>query len=126
MPKFDLPVRPDRTPRDVPPLPVRGRRLLAAAATALLLAPSGFGRAAETGTFHLRCTNPASGTSWPIVVDLPRQQVDSRAATITDQWISWADPQQGVYDLNRATGSLRFRNASSTGGYYLFYTCRPD
>jgi hypothetical protein len=84
------------------------------------------GWAAETGVQHLRCTNPASGTSWQITVDLDHSTVDSQPAKITDSWISWPDPKQGAYDLERATGKLQFRNASSTGGYYLFYTCHPE
>ena len=79
-----------------------------------------------TAILHLRCTNPASGASWPIVVDLDHGRVDSLAATITDKWISWHDPKQGFFDLERATGKLQFRNASSTGGYFLHYTCRPE
>ena len=84
------------------------------------------GWAAETGIQHLRCTNPASGSSWPITVDLGHGTVDSQPATITDSSISWPDPKQGTYDLERATGKLQFRNASSTGGYYLSYNCHPE
>ena len=94
------------------------------AAGALLLASTGSGRAVAAGILHLRCTNPASGTSWPITVDLDHSRVDSLAATITDEWINWHDPKQGVFELERATGRLQFRNASSTGGYFLYYTCR--
>jgi hypothetical protein len=84
------------------------------------------GWAAGTGVQHLRCTNPASGTNWSITVDLDHGTVDSQPAKITDGWISWPDPKQGSFDLERATGKLQFRNASSTGGYYLFYTCHPE
>jgi hypothetical protein len=94
------------------------------AAGALMLAAAGDGRAAAV--LHLRCTNRASGASWPIVVDLEHGRVGSLAATITDEWISWHDPQQGFFDLERATGKLQIRNASSTGGYFLYYICRPD
>ncbi len=106
----------------------RRRRLLlcAIAAGALLLASAGDGRAAGSGILHLRCTNPASGASWPIVVDLDHGRVGSLPATITDRSISWHDPKQGFFDLERATGKLQFRNASSTGGYFLYYTCRPE
>ena len=93
-------------------------------AASVPVAPGGW--AAETGTLHLRCTNQASGASWPIVVDLDHKLVDSLPATITDERISWPDPKQGIFDLERATGKLQFRNASSTGGYYLYYTCRPE
>jgi hypothetical protein len=75
---------------------------------------------------RLRCTNPASGANWPIIVDLDRNRVDSLPATITDQSISWRDPKQGFFDLDRTTGRLEMRNASSTGGYFLHYMCRPE
>lgn len=97
------------------------------AGLALLLAAAGDARAAAIGgSLHLRCTNPASGTSWPIVVDLDQGRVNSLPATITDKRISWHDPKQGYFDFDRATGQLQFRNASSTGGYFLHYTCRPE
>jgi hypothetical protein len=82
--------------------------------------------AAEAGVLHLSCTNPASGTIWPVVVDIDHGKVDSAAATITDKWVSWGDTSRGFYDLERATGKLRFRNASSTGGYFLYYQCRAE
>ncbi len=104
----------------------RGAMVSAIAAVALLLASAGDARAAPTGTLRLRCTNSASGASWPMVVDLDRGRVDSVAATITDQWISWHDPNQGFFDFERATGKLQFRNASSTGGYFLYYTCQRE
>jgi hypothetical protein len=89
-----------------------------------LVAPANGGETA-LGQLHLRCTNPASGASWPIVIDLDRNRVNSSAATITDRWISWRDPNRGFFDLDRATGKLELRNASSTGGYFLHYQCDP-
>jgi hypothetical protein len=120
---------PARTPHARGGKHPRARRWLACglAAGALLLATTGDARAAATGgSLRLRCTNPASGTSWPIVVDLDHSRVDSLAATITDRRITWHDPNQGYFDFDRATGQLQFRNASSTGGYFLHYTCRPE
>ncbi len=108
---------------------VGGRRLLRpslALALTLLLVSAEAGRGAEAGLLHLRCANDASGASWPLVVDLDRRRVDSQAATITDRWIRWQDAKQGYWDLERATGKLQFRNASSTGGYFLYYTCRRE
>jgi hypothetical protein len=106
----------------------RGRRWMipAIAAGVLLLASAGDGRAAAEGVLHLRCTNRASGANWPLVVDLGRDRVDSLPATISDDWISWHDPKQGFFELERATGKLQLRNASATGGYFLYYTCRPE
>ena len=95
-------------------------------AAATLIAATSVGAGAATETLRLRCTNPTSGANWPVVVDLVREQVDSLPATITEQWISWHDPKLGYFDLERPTGSLRLRNASSTGGYFLYYRCRPD
>lgn len=94
-------------------------------AGASLFASVGDARA-TAGTLHLRCTNPVSGANWPIVVDLDHGRVGSLSATVTDKWISWHDPDQGFYDLERATGKLQLRNASSTGGYFLNYICRPE
>jgi hypothetical protein len=95
-------------------------------AAVLLIASANHGRAAAGGILRLRCTNTASGTSWPIVVDLEHGRVDSQSATITDKWITWRDPKQGFFDFERDTGKLQFRNASSTGGYFLYYTCRQE
>jgi|SRR5579863_5893960 len=102
------------------------KRLLRLLFGALLLVPAGIGSAADADIRHLRCTNPASGTSWSIVVDLGHRRVDAQPATITGSSISWRDAKYGAYDLDRATGNLRFRYASSTGGSYLYYTCRPE
>jgi hypothetical protein len=103
-----------------------GRRFKAAAlfAGATLFAGSPPGQTAAI--LHLRCTNPASGANWPLAVDFERGRVDALPATITQQWISWHDPQAGFFDLERATGRLELRNASSTGGYFLHYRCRPE
>jgi hypothetical protein len=84
------------------------------------------GWAAEAGVQHLRCTNPASGANWQVTVDLDHHTVDSQPAKISESWISWPDAKQGSFDLERATGKLQFRNASSTGGYYLIYSCRTE
>lgn len=83
------------------------------------------GYAAETGLLHLRCTNP-SGANWSIDVDLEHGVVNSRPARITDSWISWRDPKAGIFEFERATGKLQLRAASSTGGFFLHYTCQPE
>jgi hypothetical protein len=102
------------------------RGVAGAAAATILLAGAGQPPPAAAGTLHLRCTNAASGATWPLAVDLDRSRVDSLPATITKKWISWHDPQAGFFDLERDTGQLQLRNASSTGGYFLHYFCRPD
>ena len=87
---------------------------------------STFGEAAETGLLHFRCTNPTGGASWAVVVDLDKGLVDAQPAKITDSWISWHNPGGGIYELERATGNLQLRAASSTGGYFLHYICQPE
>jgi hypothetical protein len=82
--------------------------------------------AADAGMLHLRCTNPVGGANWPVVIDLDHGLVDSLPATITAKWISWSDRGGGVYELERATGKLQLRAASTTGGYFLHYTCQPE
>ncbi len=81
---------------------------------------------AAADTLNLRCTNAASGSSWDIAVDPDHGRVDNIAAEINGASITWRDPENRVYELNRGTGALRMRNASSTGGYFLYYTCRPE
>src|SRR5512146_1628576 len=84
----------------------------AVVSAALLLAAGGAGAADAGGRLNLRCTNPASGASWPVVVDTGQRLVNAQPATIGEAWISWRDPNGGIYELERATGQLRFRNAS--------------
>lgn len=81
---------------------------------------------AAAATLNLRCTNPASGASWPVAIDLDHARVGAFPAEISEKWIRWHDPQAGYFDLERATGKLRLRNASSTGGYFLHYVCRRE
>ena len=88
--------------------------------------PVARGLAAEAGVLHLRCTNPVGGANWPVVVDLDHSLVDSFSATITDKWIKWQDAKGGIYEFERATGKLQLRAASTTGGYFLHYTCQPE
>lgn len=93
-------------------------------ATVAMAAPSGL--AADTGVLHLRCTNAANGASWVVTVDLDKSLVDSRPATISDGAIKWRDPGGGTFEFDRATGKLQLRVASSTGGNFLHYTCKPE
>ena len=88
--------------------------------------PTVSGWTAESGLLHLRCTNPVGGANWPVAVDLDHNLVDSRPATISGGWIKWTDGKGGIYELERATGKLQLRAASTTGGYFLHYTCQPE
>jgi hypothetical protein len=89
------------------------------------LAPAVGAGAAETGLLHLSCTNSANGASFPVVVDLDHALVDGQPATITDTLITWRDPKGGTYELERATEKLQLRSASSTGGFFIHFTCKP-
>jgi hypothetical protein len=99
--------------------------------TALALGISGLpfmgappAQAAET-TFQ--CINPASGTTWNLKIDDERQTADALSAEITTTRAMWHDiVRGGFYELDRKTGLLTFRNASSTGGYMLYYRCHEN
>jgi hypothetical protein len=85
------------------------------------------GWAAEPKQLRLSCVNRVGGAQLSIVVDLDAHLIDSLpATTFNDTWISWHDRNRGYLDLERATGKLDIRNASSTGGYFLHYQCRPE
>ncbi|MGH6811431.1 MAG: hypothetical protein ACREDM_03515 [Methylocella sp.] len=72
-----------------------------------------------------QCTNPKSGTTWDVKVDYDRSTADSFPAKITDSRITWHDTLHGgYYYLDRASGALTFKNATTTGGYAIHDTCR--
>lgn len=101
------------------------RRLATLAIAASLLLPSPLRAFAGGATARLRCANPASGAQWEIVVDYGRRRVDSFPAEITRARIRWRDTRRGgIYDLDRKTGALTVRFASSTGGYFLYDRCQ--
>lgn len=82
---------------------------------------------AEGGETAITCINPASGTSWQIMVDHHRRTVDSNPARISDTEISWRDAKDSWnYTLNRKSGALTVSYASSTGGNILFDRCKLD
>lgn len=72
------------------------------------------------------CSNPGGDASWELTVDFTTNTADGFPARISDQWISWHDTAKGgYYDLDRQSGALTVRFASSTGGYFLHDTCQP-
>ncbi len=101
-------------------------RVLAAGIASLAASfavPTIDGDAQETET-AITCTNPVSGTSWQIVIDLGKATVDSNRAKITGTEISWFDPRDGGnYTLDRTSGDLTASVASSTGGYFRHGRC---
>ena len=109
---------------------VTGRQLSAAAKQAALAAgfalPMTAASAAPGGVLLMRCTNPVGGATWSIAIDLDHQLVDTRPAKISGDWISWRDEHGGIYELERETGKLQLRAASTTGGYFLHYFCQPE
>jgi hypothetical protein len=102
------------------------RTLSSVAATALSTAACG-GDSAHAATLTFRCTNSKSGTTWEVKVDYDRSTADSFPAEIGGSQIVWHDTLHGgYYYLDRASGALTFRNASSTGGYSTHHTCHAD
>jgi hypothetical protein len=102
----------------------RTLRSLVAAAISTVACGGDFARAA---TITFRCTNPKSGTTWEVKVDYNRSTADSFPAKINGSQIAWHDTLHGgYYYLDRASGALTFRNASSTGGYATHHTCHAD
>ncbi|MDR3533139.1 MAG: hypothetical protein P4L90_21585 [Rhodopila sp.] len=90
----------------------------------LLIAANG--QPARAAPTTITCTNPGSAAAWEVRLDFDRGEVDGFPARITDRWISWHDTLNGgYYDLDRASGALTVRFASSTGGYFLHDTCQP-
>lgn len=101
-------------------------RMLTAAMVGLaggLAVPTIDGYAQESET-ALTCTNPVSGASWQIRIDYRKPAVDSHPAAISGAGISWFDPKDGSNNtLNRQSGELTARVASSTGGYFRRARC---
>lgn len=79
----------------------------------------------QAKTVPLRCMNNASGYRWSVEVDFDHSKVDSQPAEISTAMISWYDPSdEAYYDLDRGSGALTVRHASSVGGYFLYHSCR--
>lgn len=74
---------------------------------------------------RLRCTNPASGTTWDVAIDPVKRTADSFPAEITARSIEWRDlARGGRYEFDRASGELTVVYASSMGGTFLKDQCR--
>jgi hypothetical protein len=75
-------------------------------------------------TKHVVCRNVTSGASWSIAINDDKQTVDDFPASFSGDEVAWFDfHDSGHYILDRATGSLIGRFASSTGGYSLTHHC---
>jgi hypothetical protein len=99
----------------------RVRHLVAIAALATCIAAA----SGDGPPLEITCTNPASGTSWQISVDLGKSTVDANPARIDDTAIAWRDARDGTsYALDRRTGALTATVPSSTGGYFLHHRCQ--
>ena len=101
-------------------------RLLAAGIAGLaagFAVPTIDGEAQESEA-AITCTNPASGTSWQILIDYRKATVDAHPAEIKQAEITWFDPKDGGnYKLDRRSGDLTASVASSTGGYFRHGRC---
>jgi hypothetical protein len=102
-------------------------RAAAAALLAMGLFAPAPGFAAQPGAAAITCTNPNSGTSWPISIDYAAATVDSYPASISDTTITWRNAKDlGHYTLDRKSGDLTIIYASSTGGYFVYDKCRLE
>ena len=92
-----------------------------------VVAPYFAGNRSEPGkpAVTLDCTNPDSGKAWALKVDYAAGTVDGHPAEFTGSEIAWHDPANGSsYELDRKTGALTMRRASSVGGYLMWSRCR--
>jgi len=88
------------------------------------LAASGSWQPGLAAEMRFVCRNPSSGATWDIEVDDQRSLADSYPARVTDKSVTWHDTGHGgFYELDRRTGALTVRYASSTGGYALHDVC---
>jgi hypothetical protein len=89
-----------------------------------VLTASGVWRISLAAEIRFVCRNLSSGATWGIIVDVEHSLADSYPARITADSITWHDTRHGgYYELDRRTGALTVRFASSTGGYALHDTC---
>jgi hypothetical protein len=103
-----------------------GIRLVIVALIAGIAVPA-LTRQARSGETTMTCTNPASGASWQVKVDVERGTVDANPARVSETQISWHDTRDGGnYTLDRTSGNLTVIIASSTGGYFLYDRCKPE
>ena len=112
-------------------LPAARRKFAPIIVTAATLSISGLpstgGLPAQAAETTFQCINPASGTTWNLKIDDERQTADALSAEITTTRAMWHDTVRGgFYEFDRKTGLLTFRNASSTGGYMLYYRCHEN
>src|ERR1700719_1618071 len=97
------------------------------AGLAAYLAASTINCDAQESETAITCVNPASGSSWQIVIDYGKATVDSNPAEITRAGVSWFDPKDGGnYTLDRKSGDLTASVASTTGGYFRRGRCRLE
>lgn len=101
----------------------KSRQVAAAAALGFCIAAA---PGEETSrTLAVTCTNPSSGATWQIAVDLDHATVDANPASVDNDAISWRDAKDGLgYTLDRHSGELTVVVASSTGGYFLHDRCQ--
>jgi hypothetical protein len=78
------------------------------------------------GETAITCTNLASGANFQIKIDYDRNTVDSNPARISDREISWRDENRWNYTLDRKSGNLTIVLASSTGGNFLYESCKLE
>lgn len=99
-------------------------RVLAAGIAGLAASSPTASDVAQEAKTAITCTNPVSGASWQIVIDLGKATVDAKPAKVTGAKITWFDSSDGGnYTLDRNSGDLTAIVASSTGGYFRRSRC---
>jgi hypothetical protein len=101
----------------------KGLRQLAAGSCILALGMIG---PAIGGEAAINCTNIASGSKFQIKIDYDRSTVDNNPAQIGVREISWRDENRWNYTLDRKSGNLTIVLASSTGGNFLYESCKLE
>ena len=96
---------------------------VSAGALALVLAWPVLGYA-QHGAKSVTCTNKTSGASWQINIDYDHSTVDSIPASISEAAISWHTGDGQNFKLDRKSGDLTVTLASSTGGSFLYDSCK--
>jgi hypothetical protein len=78
------------------------------------------------GVAAVSCVS-ADARTWTLTLDAGRQLADGQPARFGPRRVAWRNASDGgAYELDLATGALTVTRASSTGGYQVFFACRPQ
>ncbi len=81
--------------------------------------------AVPPGAAAVRCVG-ADARAWTLTLNAARGLADGQPASFGPRRVAWRNlGDGGAYALDLATGALTVTRASSTGGYQVFFACRP-